>query len=188
MNIKDFWTIIDQAREESDGWENMYEPLVERLSALDVSEILLWKNIFDEYQNLSYKNKLWAAAYIINGGCSDDGFDYFRGWLTAQGKSVFLKALKDPDSLADEETVEEDIEFEDMLGVASDAYFNRLGIEEPDYDRFYNDLEKYPLPEDLKKEMVSEIEYPEDIDIEWDEDDGEELEKLLPKLCKAFDW
>jgi hypothetical protein len=28
----------------------------------------------------SYRNDLWAAGYLINGGCSDDGFDYFRGW------------------------------------------------------------------------------------------------------------
>jgi len=26
-----------------------------------------------------------GAAYIINGGCSDDGFEYFRRWLVLQG-------------------------------------------------------------------------------------------------------
>jgi hypothetical protein len=28
----------------------------------------------------------WGAAYLANGGCSDDGFDYFRGWLIGQGR------------------------------------------------------------------------------------------------------
>lgn len=49
----------------------------------------------------AYRWDLWAAAYIINGGCSDDGFRYFRDWLISEGRSVFEKALKDPDSLAD---------------------------------------------------------------------------------------
>ena len=25
----------------------------------------------------SYRSSLWAAAYVINAGCSDDGFGYF---------------------------------------------------------------------------------------------------------------
>ncbi|WP_342210876.1 LysR family transcriptional regulator [Streptomyces sp. DH-12] len=44
---------------------------------------------------------LWAAAYVINGGCSDDGFDYFRGWLIAQGREVFERAVARPGALAD---------------------------------------------------------------------------------------
>jgi hypothetical protein len=76
MDIGIFWEMIDSAREEGDGWEDMYEPLINRLVKLEASEILIWQNIFQEYQRLSYKNKLWAAAYVINGGCSDDGFDY----------------------------------------------------------------------------------------------------------------
>ena len=33
-------------------------------------------------------------------GCSDDSFSDFRMWLIAQGKDVYLNALKDPDSLS----------------------------------------------------------------------------------------
>jgi Protein of unknown function (DUF4240) len=33
----------------------------------------------------SYRDPLWAAAYLVNGGCSDDGFEYFRGWLIMHG-------------------------------------------------------------------------------------------------------
>ncbi|MFC9245678.1 DUF4240 domain-containing protein [Streptomyces sp. NPDC057136] len=49
----------------------------------------------------SCTNPLWAAAYVINGGCSDDGFDYFRGWLIAQGREVFERTAADPDALAE---------------------------------------------------------------------------------------
>jgi hypothetical protein len=186
MDIKTFWKIIDSARKENDGWEDMYEPLVDRLTALEPNEILLWKNIFDEYQILSYKNKLWAAAYVINGGCSDDGFDYFRGWLTAQGRKIFLKALKEPDSLATVEAAEGDVEFEDILGAAADAYSKKMGINDKNYKLFYDDLGKNPLPDEIKKEMVSEIEYAKDIDIEWDDEEEGDLKKILPKLYKAF--
>jgi hypothetical protein len=188
MDIGVFWKIIDAARKENDGWEDMYEPLIDRLAKLAANEILSWKNIFDEYQSLSYKNKLWAAAYIINGGCGDDGFDYFRGWLTAQGKRVFMNALKDPDSLAEVEAAEGNVEFEDILGAAADAYFKKIGTEDKNYDLFYAELVKHPLPDELKKEIIAEIDYAKDIDIEWNDEKEDELKKILPKLCEAFDW
>jgi hypothetical protein len=186
MDIGTFWEIIDSARRENGGWEEMYEPLVNRLAELAPNEILLWQNIFDEYQSLSYKTKLWAAAYIINGGCSDDGFDYFRGWLTAQGKKVFLNVLKDPDSLAELETAEG--EFEDMLGAALAAYMMKMGLADGDHDLFYDEMEKNPLPDELKKAMISEIEYANDIDVEWEDENEDDLKKILPRLCEAFDW
>jgi hypothetical protein len=49
----------------------------------------------------SYRNLLWAAAYLINGGCSDDGFESFRCWLIVQGRTVFERSVADPDTLAD---------------------------------------------------------------------------------------
>ena len=49
----------------------------------------------------SCRSSLWPAAYVINGGCSDDGFDFFRGRLMLQGRETFRQAVADPDSLAD---------------------------------------------------------------------------------------
>jgi hypothetical protein len=49
----------------------------------------------------SSRSSLWAAAYVINGGCSDDGFDYFRAWLMLQGQGTFGQAVADLDSPAD---------------------------------------------------------------------------------------
>jgi Protein of unknown function (DUF4240) len=48
----------------------------------------------------SYHWDLWGAAYLLNFGSSDDGFDDFRGWLLAQGRAVWEAALRDPDGLA----------------------------------------------------------------------------------------
>ena len=43
---------------------------------------------------------MWGAAYVIHGGCSDDGFEYFRRWLISRGRKAYEAALADPDSLA----------------------------------------------------------------------------------------
>ena len=45
------------------------------------NDIIEFAKIFNTLYANSYQSNLWAVAYIINGGCSDDGFDYFRGWL-----------------------------------------------------------------------------------------------------------
>ncbi|WP_411152717.1 DUF4240 domain-containing protein [Streptomyces sp. A30] len=47
----------------------------------------------------SCQNQLWATPYMINGGCSDDGFDYFRGRLIVQGRDPFEQALANPGAL-----------------------------------------------------------------------------------------
>jgi hypothetical protein len=182
MDHNRFWRIIDEAREKAGSWEKMRDPLVQRLAGLDLADILLWHGIFLEYQSLSYKQKLWAAAYVIGGGCSDDGFDYFCGWLTAQGREVFLGALSDPDSLADVEACDGDVEFEYMLSVAKDAYCRKFP--ERDADRFYTET-NIPIPDSVRQAMAAEIRYADDIDTDWDED---ALPDLFPKLCKAFDW
>ena len=51
----------------------------------------------------AYCWSLWGAAYVINGGCSDDPFVDFRASLISRGRQVFERALSDPDSLADED-------------------------------------------------------------------------------------
>jgi hypothetical protein len=87
----------------------------------------------------AYRQDLWGAAYLINGGASDDGFDYFRGWLLAQGRETWEAALADPDSLAD--VVDEDLgegfegfEGEGMLSVARHAYESATGSDQGYWD------------------------------------------------------
>lgn len=116
----------------------------------------------------SYRAPLWAAAYLINGGCSDDGFDYFRGWLLTQGEAVFTAALADPDSLADHPLARgrrpgEELEDEETLSIAWTAYGRATGRE---------------LPSDSFT-----IAYPP-LDPSWDFDfgDGEALAVRLPRL------
>jgi hypothetical protein len=81
----------------------------------------------------SYRGDLWAATYMINGGASDDGFDYFRGWLIAQGRQVFERVVADPDSQAERPTVRaaaathDELECEEILGIAWNAHLEATG-------------------------------------------------------------
>ncbi|MCY1419755.1 hypothetical protein D3C76_598360 [compost metagenome] len=183
MDQVQFWRLIDEACARAASPYDVADQLVEMLALRDEREIMQWDQIFWEYQHLSYKNKLWAAAYVINGGCSDDGFDYFRGWLTAQGKRVFFDALTDPDSLVAVEVEADDAFNEEMLAVGYSAYFKKLGMVERDYDKAAAARVAHPLDERVKAAMLAEIRYAEDIDCEWDEDD---LESVVPRLCEKF--
>jgi hypothetical protein len=75
-----------------------------------------------------------GAAYLLNFGCSDDGLDYFRGWLLTQGRAIWEAALQNPDGLAELPQVRElapqrrwESWFwcQDILGGAFEAYQRR---------------------------------------------------------------
>src|SRR5436190_6629643 len=98
MGEKEFWAIIHSCPGD-DGAD--HDALVETLATFSEDGILQFAHWFDTFTNRAYTVDLWGAGYLINGGCSDDGFYYFRNWLIGQGKEVYDKAVADPDSLAD---------------------------------------------------------------------------------------
>src|SRR5436190_9856993 len=124
MTRAEFWALIAAARSDAEGDADRQAEIVEEMLAKRrVKEIVDFDCIFRELMAESYRADLWGAAYIINGGCSDDGFDYFRGWLILQGEPVFSEALRDPDSLAAVPMSENfDVECEAILYAAGNAY------------------------------------------------------------------
>ncbi|MDT7787524.1 MAG: hypothetical protein QOF58_5943 [Pseudonocardiales bacterium] len=171
-----FWTLIADARAQvtdpSDS-EAVAAAASTLLAARPPAEIVAAQQVLWDLLALSYRNPLWAAAYLINGGCSDDGFDYFRGWLLAQGREVFESAVAAPDSLASLPAViaaaESGVEFECelTLNIAWNAHLAATGMK---------------LPED-----AFTIRYPE-LDPDWDFefDDSAELAARLPRLSALF--
>jgi Protein of unknown function (DUF4240) len=102
VDVQVFWQIVDSARVDASGdTEARVDRLRERLSVLKPSELQQFQNIYDERIRSSYRWDLWGAAYLMNGGCSDDGFRYFRDWLISEGRETFESALRNPDSLAE---------------------------------------------------------------------------------------
>jgi hypothetical protein len=161
MDIDIFWNLINKSRRGSTECEELSEKLIDLLQKLELQEIQEFDRIMHERLIESYRWDLWAVAYIINGGCSDDGFEYFRGWLIAQGRDYFENALKSPESAA-KRVKDEEAECEDILQTAQYAYERKIGQELPSID----------------------INYPsEPIGKRWNED---ELDKLYPKLWKRF--
>jgi hypothetical protein len=111
---------------------------------------------------------LWAVAYIIHGGCSNDCFDYFRGWLIAQGGQYFQAALAQAERAADRADARQGAQCESILYVAYEAYEQRTGQE-------------LPMPVTRRADILTG----EPAGRRWDE---AELPRLYPELWRRFGW
>lgn len=161
MDRTGFWKLISSAREGAEDDGAFQERMGALLSQLGPDDLVRYEQEFDQLHALSCAWPLWGAAYLINGGCSDDGFEYFRAWLIAQGREVFERALSDPDSLA--EVATSDDELEDFWYLAPQNYRERTGKETP----------------------RAQVDRPE-LGEQWDFDDADEMERRYPKLFAMF--
>jgi len=106
INVEEFWRIVAESRQDFDpgrrdgNMDRQATRLAQLLSASTVGEVIEFDRIFTELFHRAYRWDLWRAAYLIESGCSDDGFTDFRYWLISMGRDVFEAALADPDSLA----------------------------------------------------------------------------------------
>jgi hypothetical protein len=160
MDLDGLWSLVREARTAPGGPSEHATELERLLRAKSPSEIEDFARIQGELMRDSYRWDLWGAAYVINQGCSDDGFDYFRGWLLVQGRDVWDAALRDPETLA-EIPMGGDVQCEDALYVASKAYEESTGTTLPP---------QHPQPS-------------EPTGVPWNESD---LEALFPRLWKRF--
>ncbi len=176
VNTEQFWALIDEARGQASAPEDSYdvaEQACTLLAARPREEIVAAQQIVWDLLADSYRGPLWAAAYLANGGCSDDGFEYFRGWLVLQGREVFERIVAAPDELAELPAVRaaaadgEELECEATLGIASSAHIDATGEELP-ADSF---TIRYP---------------PLDPEWEFDYEDAEEMRRRLPRLAAAY--
>ena len=144
-----YWAIIDSSLHETTNQEDQELYLVSAIEKLTPQEMIGFRLRTDKLLFDSYNPELWCAAYIVSGGCSDGGFEYFRCWLISQGKEVFYHVKLNPDTLIDE-VIEgkESYEFEGFWYVAMNAFKNKTGADlysYIDYDTFVTNDENYPL-------------------------------------------
>ncbi len=172
MERQEFWKLIEDARTRAAG--DAYAVAghaVEILAALSGARIVAAAQPFWDLMADSYRGDLWAAAYLINGGASDDGFEYFRGWLIAQGRDAFERAVADPDTLADLPDVrataagQEELECEEVLAIAWNAHLRATGEQLP--------------PGSFT------IRYPP-VDFGWGFDDPAQMRAHLPRLAHLY--
>jgi Protein of unknown function (DUF4240) len=177
VDISGVWRLVEQARSESDEAVLDADEVAQRMAALlgqrEPAEIVAFAQPLWDLLAQSYRADLRAAAYVINGRASDDGFDYFRGWLIAQGETVFHEALADPDRLVGHPIVVqavangEDLWGEDILAVVWNSHLAATGQE---------------LPSDAFTILYPQL----DRDWDFDFDDEAEMRRRLPRLTGLY--
>ncbi|HXB08172.1 MAG TPA: DUF4240 domain-containing protein [Puia sp.] len=159
-----FWGLIVASNEESEGDADQQEDsLRELLQELPLQEVITFQNRYRQLRGVAYTWPLWGAAYIINGGCSDDGFCYFRDWLIARGPEVYKQAIADAEWLVNVEWSEDGFDAEGMCYVAGAVFEKRTGDDLP-------------------------AQYAENFEIsgtEWEEE-GDDLARMFPKLWAKY--
>ncbi len=102
MDVEQFWEIVRKSKRGAGDCDTLAEQLAARLEKLDPQDILAFDQHLRQRLAEAYRWDVWAVAYIINGGSSDDEFEYFRGWLVAQGQEFFGAVLQRPEHAAHE--------------------------------------------------------------------------------------
>ena len=172
MRTDDFWAVIDRATAAKPASPaEVAERAVAELVTCDPEEIVAWGRHLDKVMAASGTEDLWAAAYLINSGTDEAGFDAFRGWLIAHGRKAVAAAVQSPDVLANVLVIKAAadtgavFEAEEVLGIAARAYEQATG---------------QPLPAGeggRNRPAVNDL---------WDFDDEDEMRRRLPKLSALF--
>jgi hypothetical protein len=176
MTLDEFWEHIHKSKRKDP--DAHVERLTKRLAKLPPDEIIDFDHWWNVLHAEAYNWDLWGAAYLLNGGCSDDGFIDFRSWLILQGRDVFQAALTNPDTLADLDV--EDDEASCECYPASHAWFVATGTspEEGDYEAMAAaSRARYPDENRTREPDLGEM---------WDHDDAEEVRKRMPRLAARF--
>ena len=176
MDEEQFWAIVQTAVDEAGDDEDEYLEVVKcELSKLSLKEMIGFRLRTDKLLYDSYTSEMWCAGYLMNGGCSDDGFEYFRLWVISRGRKVYEAAMANPDNLIDyiDDDDEMDFfEFESFWYVALEAFEEAVDAELYDYvddDNFKTCGGNYP-----------------NFEFNWEEDDPESMQKLCPRLFEKF--
>lgn len=189
MNTTDFWNLVNVARADagkanSDRYDAFASALVDRLAATSKETIFEFRQVFEQFHSAIYHWDMWAAAYLIGGGCSDDAFMDFRAGLIAQGQDWYERAASSPDTLADHPDViaaaaegRDEALFNEPVNYAASYAYERINGDE-DNCSFYDDYEQFlgPQPERGLSDMGEAFDF----------DDNAEMHARLPKLAALF--
>lgn len=165
MTRDEFWVVVEGTRPKG-VWAEAHSGFVEMyLERQHEAHIISFERHFRELMAESYRWDLWGAAYVVNGGCSDDGFEYFRAWLISQGRKFYEKCLANPEAVGARASRDgERTGDEAFLHCAAEAFQEKTGRPLPAVD--------VPRPA-------------QPLGVPWEEKD---LPRLYPKLTAKFGW
>jgi len=176
MTDAEFWAHVSASRPRRYDADAHGDQLAARLAKLPEPDILDFVQHWNAASARAYRRDLWGAAYLVNGGCSDDGFQYFRWWLILQGRAAFDAALADPDSLA--EVLDGESEVETQADPGRDAWFRATGtVEDDDGYAAYERALLFRHPRGVAEPPLAP---------RWDFDDDAEVRRRLPRLAEAY--
>lgn len=165
MDEDQFWQIIQTTKNKANGnYEQQQEMLAKELSILTPDEIIQFDNRFRYFRGQANTWELWAAIYIIHGGCGDDSFNYFREWVIGQGKDFYYQTIKDPETLIDVDTaLIGETDWEGLGYIPGDVFEELTG-------------EKIPALYQENFETTGE---------EWNEN-SDDLKRMFPRLVAKY--
>lgn len=182
VDIDTFWDIIQTARARSGPGKPLDQALAGYLATFSQQDILHYQERFDQVHGAVYQVDMRAAAYLIGGGCSDDGFTDFRAGLIAQGRDWYHKAAASPDILAGHPAAarapdpaqDEPLFHEGVSYAASRASEQITG----DQDSFLRSWQQArPRPQHADRELAGE---------DFDFDDDQQMRHRLPRLSALY--
>ncbi|MCW3117282.1 MAG: polymerase [Chitinophagaceae bacterium] len=172
LNEDLYWSIIDQSLTTTNGQEDQEQFLISEIKKLTPQEIIGFRLRTDQLLYDTYTSEMWCAGSIMNGGCSDDGFQYFRNWVISRGKEAFYQAKQNPDTLVSQVRDDFEYDFESFWYVALEAFNQKTGKELYDYI-------------DNENFKTKESDYPT-IEFNWDDEDPDSLTAICPELYDKF--
>lgn len=187
IDLDGWWAVIERARavagDRADDRNPPDDPLpgalVDELTTLSPAELVDWYVVHLQVTDSAYRYPLWNAAYLIQGGCGDDGFMDFRDGLALQGRDVFTRAVADPDSLADLPLVVRMADDKGWLGFESISYLVRKA-----YERVRGETTSLDKALDKAVRALPRPSAPAGTD--WDVEDDDENRRRLPRLAALF--
>lgn len=164
-----FWSIIAKSISNSSNQEEQEQFLVQEIGNLSPIQMIGFRLRTDKLLFDTYNSEMWCAGYIMNGGCSDDSFEYFRNWVISRGKEIYYNAKSNPDSLIGQLGSGDDYyDFESFWYVSLVAFKQKTGKELYDYIDYDNFKE-------------TEGNYPR-IEFTWEEEEPESMRAICPNL------
>lgn len=178
MEETTFWGIIENAYRANKGDEQLQAGSIVRVLQFENPQTII---AFQKrcYQVVSYAHtsNVWAAAFIINNGCSDDTFTDFKYWLLSLGEKAFFACIENPDKMLPYLQAKNNfanytnITCESIAYAAETAYRYRTGL-----DNFWDTVD-YTKVENVFNEPLL---------LDWDEHTIEKKKDVFPKLWAMY--
>jgi hypothetical protein len=133
MDEAHFWTIIAAGGPYGpDEQERQLASVRCQLVGLPATDVFFFYRLLFRQVIEAHTWDLWGAARLINRGCSEERFVFFRTWLISQGCAIYTAAVTNPDSLADVTRADRhDYEFQSLYVLPRRVYFELTGQDVP---------------------------------------------------------